>query len=386
MVCQNPLNRTIKFMLTLSGTWPGASCILPFRTFLVVSVIVTTFCNLRYFMIHMYTGTLGNFIDCLSIIFAHFKVLFKCLTLWFNQRKFIEILNMMREDWNDCTNNDVSMRITASKAKSSERITYVIAILQTLSVLGYSSGPLLANIDVTNNTTEILFITKMEVPFDINTQRTYRLLLMAECFTLFIYSWSAGAINCLLLILTLHIAGQIDIVCYWLTHVAPSGDENKDESITIATTKIIQKHKKIIRFSNIVETLFAYITLMQFVLNTIMICALAFLVVSAIGTPDMKQSIVKCFFFYIATNLEAYIFCFSGEHLQNKSKEISLAAYNSAWYGMKLKDSRILLFIILISQKPLTLTIGKMTDLSLQSFTKIMNASGSYLSILLAMR
>ncbi|XP_011065062.1 PREDICTED: odorant receptor 2a-like [Acromyrmex echinatior] len=95
---------------------------------------------------------------------------------------------------------------------------------------------------------------------------------------------------------------------------------------------------------------------------------------------------MKSLLFYTITNLEAFIFCYAGEYLNNKSKEIGVAAYNCEWYDLKSTESRILLFIILRSQKQLTLTVGKMMDLSLQAFTSIMNASGSYLSMLLAMQ
>ncbi|XP_012061480.1 PREDICTED: odorant receptor 4-like [Atta cephalotes] len=292
----------------------------------------------------------------------------------------------MQEDWSDCANNDISLRETASKAKISERITNLILILHTMTVSGHGIGVILANVDVTDNTTtELRFFTKIEIPFDINTQRTYRCILITEFFFLMMWSWSSGAINSLLIILTFHTAGQIDIVRYWLTHLVCSKNESKDESVSIAATKIIYKHKKIIRLSEYIESLFTYIALVLFVSNSVMICLLAFLVVTAIGSSNASEQLVKSFLFYFITNLEAYIFCYAGEYLKNKSKEIGFAAYNSAWYDMKSKDSRVLLFVILRSQKPLTLTAGKMMELSLQSFTSIMNTSGSYLSVLLAM-
>ncbi|XP_071569012.1 odorant receptor 4-like [Temnothorax nylanderi] len=386
MIRQNPLDGTMKFMLTLSGAWPGASSALFWRMFFIVSVIIAQCCRYRYVVIHMHSATLSDFMDCLSVALANCKVLFKCLVLWLNQPKFIEVLTIMKKDWSDCVNDDISMRMTASKAKTSERITRIILILHTMSVVSFSIGVILANVDVTNNTTELIFLTKIEVPFDVNTQRTYRFILLIELCFIFMMAWSSGTTNSLLLILTLHTAGQIDILRYWLTQLTPSGNVSKDESLAAATTKIIEKHKKIICFSKNIESLYTHIALVQFVSNTLMICALAFLVVTTIGSPNATKQIVRSFFFFVITNLEAYIFCFAGEYLKNKNKEIGFAAYNSAWYDMKTKDSRVLLFIMLRSQKQLTLTAGKMMDLSLQSFTSIINASGSFLSMLLAMR
>ncbi|XP_011631564.1 putative odorant receptor 92a [Pogonomyrmex barbatus] len=162
--------------------------------------------------------------------------------------------------------------------------------------------------------------------------------------------------------------------------------EEKHNSIVIVMSKIIRKHQKIIHLSENIENLYSYIALLQFTSNTVMICSLGFLIVTAIGSPDATEQIVRSLLFYAVTNLEAFIFCFAGEYLSNKSKAIGNAAYNSDWYDMKAKDSRILLFIILRSQRQLKLTAGKMTDLSLECFTNIMKASGSYLSVLLAMR
>ncbi|KAL0134071.1 hypothetical protein PUN28_001145 [Cardiocondyla obscurior] len=161
----------------------------------------------------------------------------------------------------------------------------------------------------------------------------------------------------------------MDILHAWLINFAPQDSGRKHELIT--TDKIIQKHQKIINFSKNVENLYSYIALLQFASNTIMICSLAFLIVSAIGTPDAVEQIIRTLLFYAITNLEAFVFCYAGEYLNNKSKAVGNAAYNSTWYNLKPKDSRILSFIILRSQKQLTLTVGKMADLSLEYFASV---------------
>lgn len=70
----------------------------------------------------------------------------------------------------------------------------------------------------------------------------------------------------------------MDILRYWLINFASKENGKKRESIT--TDKIIQKHQKIINLSKNVENLYTYIALLQFLSNTIMICSLAFLIVS----------------------------------------------------------------------------------------------------------
>ncbi|XP_011631563.1 odorant receptor 4-like isoform X2 [Pogonomyrmex barbatus] len=298
-------------------------------------------------------------------------------------RKFLEVLTMMAEDWNDCTDNNVNMRETACKAKLANRITNAMFTLHTITIVAYSIGILLADVDVTAQS-EVPLLLKVELPININTKRKYKMLLAMQFVHLIMAGCGNGLLNTLLLTLTFHVGGQMDILRCWLN--VPIGNKERSESISNMTSKIIRKHQKIINFSEYIEDLYTYIALVQFTSNTVLICSLGFLIITAIGSPDATEHIVRSLLFYIVTNLEAFIFCYAGEYLKNKSKAIGMAAYNSAWYEMKPENSRNLIFVILRAQKQLTLTVGKIMDLSLESFTNIMKASGSYLSVLLAMQ
>ncbi|EFN71830.1 Odorant receptor 2a [Camponotus floridanus] len=97
----------------------------------------------------------------------------------------------------------------------------------------------------------------------------------------------------------------------------------------------------------------------------------ALIVTLSLGTNEGVRMLIKTAFFYIAIVLEAFIFCFSGEYLSNKSRTIGDATYESLWYALKPRDSRILLFVIMRSQTRLTITAGKFMDLSLEGFTSV---------------
>ncbi|XP_018348683.1 PREDICTED: uncharacterized protein LOC108752379 [Trachymyrmex septentrionalis] len=95
------------------------------------------------------------------------------------------------------------------------------------------------------------------------------------------------------------------------------------------------------------------------------------LVTLSLDTPNAAAILVKSVLFYISMNLEAFIYCFCGEYLSAKSKMIGNAIYNSLWYEFSAKESRTILFLILRSQKRLTITSGKVVDLSLERFTSV---------------
>ncbi|XP_012061506.1 PREDICTED: odorant receptor 47a-like [Atta cephalotes] len=109
------------------------------------------------------------------------------------------------------------------------------------------------------------------------------------------------------------------------------------------------------------------------------------IILISLDTPNAAAILVKSVLFYISMNLEAFIYCFCGEYLSAKSKMIGNAMYNSLWYDFPAKEGRIILFLILRSQKRLTITSGKVVDLSLERFTSVVKASLSYISVLLAM-
>ncbi|XP_018301318.1 odorant receptor 67b-like [Mycetomoellerius zeteki] len=380
------INRTVEFMLTMFGVWPGISCVILYRVFWMITLAINQFFHYSYFVTHFHFDNLFDLMDCLSSFLAHVKLTVKLIIFSLKQRKFVEILTTMAEDWNDCNNDGVAVRETAGKTKLSSRICNGLIILHTIAAFAYVIGILLADADVTDRTAELPLMMKMEYPFIIDTQRKYSLVLVTQFLFVMVCSWGAGLFNALFLTLTLHVGSQINILLCWLTKIGSKDIENKHDSFVTVTTKIIRKHQKIINLSENVENLYSYIALLQFTSNIVMICSLAFLIVTAIGSPDATEQIVRSLLFYAVTNLEAFIFCFAGEYLSNKSKAIGNAAYNSAWYDMKAKDSRVLLFIILRSQRQLKLTAGKMTVLSFECFTNIMKASGSYLSVLLAMK
>jgi len=54
-----------------------------------------------------------------------------------------------------------------------------------------------------------------------------------------------------------------------------------------------------------------------------------------------------------------------------QTKSISDAIYESYWYNMIPSDSRILLFVMMRSQKRLTITAGKIFDLTLEGFMSV---------------
>lgn len=107
----------------------------------------------------------------------------------------------MTDDWRDCTHSDISMQKAMSKAKVSDRIINGIIVLHTMTIVAYCVGIIFTDVDITDQTKELPHFSKINIPFNIKTLRTYRFVLITQFFHLILNAWMAGITNALLLTL-----------------------------------------------------------------------------------------------------------------------------------------------------------------------------------------
>ncbi|XP_014480015.1 PREDICTED: odorant receptor 4-like [Dinoponera quadriceps] len=226
-------------------------------------------------------------------------------------------------------------------------------------------------------------ILKMKFPFEISTHPIYVAVTVVQFIHLVFVGWGIGFVNTLLVSLILHIGGQIDILQDWFKRAFARNELEQSNEIT--PQLLVTKHQQIIMFSENIENLYTYIAFMILLSNTLIICCLGFVIATSLDEPNAAAILVKSFMFYVTMNLDVFTYCYAGEYLSAKSKMIGDAAYDSVWYNVAAKNSRIVFFVVLRSQKQLTITCGKIMDLTLERFTSVVKASASYMSVLLAM-
>ncbi|XP_071568999.1 uncharacterized protein [Temnothorax nylanderi] len=384
MKVENTVSKVIEIWLQIFGVWPNTSCVLLRRLFWTVMLVIEQAFQYRYIVDHFYLIKFSDMMNILSLTMAYTIFSIKLIILWFKQRTFNEILTIMAIDWEKCSSTKFSMFTTTSNVKLSKRFTNITVILYSTSVIIFSSGILVKHADngiISNVSTRLLL--DMDLPFDANRRFVYESIIIIQFLHLLLCSDAMGLINALLITLILHISGQIDILRKSLMEIFPK--ERKLSPSCSMIKEIIQKHKKIIIFSEHIENLFSYVALVMFISDTLIMCFLGFTIVTSIGRSDGSESIIKSVSFYLVMNMQTFVFCLAGEYLSAKSKSIGDAAYNSLWYKSNSKDSRIILLLIMRSQNRLTITIGKIMNLSLEQFSSIVKASASYMSVLLAM-
>ncbi|XP_014480020.1 PREDICTED: odorant receptor 4-like [Dinoponera quadriceps] len=369
-------------ILRLFGIWPGVSYGPLCKIFWLIVMITNTTLQFMFLFLHARSINFTVFMYAFAATLALSMKLIKLSIFWCNQRRFDELWRTISMNWEHSGAFASAVNITG-KRHMLHFLPNFIVMFNSLSVIMTSYNALKTGIhfDEASNATRP-YVLFMHLPFDVNRQSVYLLVIFLQFFYLLISSAGAATINSVLIILMLYLGDQIDIICRCLTKM-PLEENMRKANVTIVK-EIIRKHQSVIAFSENVEAIYTYIALILLVLNTLITCGLGFILVTSIGSPDFSKMVKKNLMFYSAINIETFVFCFAGEYLSAKSREIGEAAYSSPWYQSKFHCNAVL-FMIMRSQNQLTITMGKFTSLSLELFSNILKTSGSYVSVLLAM-
>ncbi|XP_071644337.1 odorant receptor 82a-like isoform X2 [Temnothorax longispinosus] len=371
------ISRLVEIGLRFIGMWPDSAYPNLYWSSYMMMMLVSQYYQYSYVVAHFDVSNLPLLSDCLGLTLANSLAFLKLLFLWWNRRIFYNILAAMDRDWNDCVINDYSIMMTV--ANQSRRCSVVLIGVHLVTGFFLTIGVYTARM-MSNSGGPRAFPVKMEFPFMALESPLFECILAGQIFYVLSSASVVGMINGLLATLVIHVGGQVDIMRQVITEVHSNNDELGTSLFII--NNLIHRHQKIITLSNDIESLFSSIALLQLLWNTLVICFSGFMIILTLSTNKGAMVLIKSMFLYIAKTLEVFVFCYAGEFLSFKSKSISDAIYESLWYNMVPSNSRIMLFIMMRSQKRLTITAGKIFDLTLEGFMSVMKASASYMSVL----
>ncbi|XP_050320970.1 odorant receptor 45a-like [Bactrocera neohumeralis] len=141
----------------------------------------------------------------------------------------------------------------------------------------------------------------------------------------------------------------------------------------------IAYHQRIIAMTEQLNIIYQPIVFVQFSLNALQICFLAYQIGSGVvDTVDLPF----LFLFMISVGIQLMIYCYGGQHLQNESVNVSKSIYqtiNSSSWPNELR--KVLLISMMRAQKPSKLT-GIFFDVDLPLFLWVWRTAGSYVTLL----
>ncbi|XP_011148028.2 odorant receptor 13a-like [Harpegnathos saltator] len=385
MIFTSTVSPSLRNGLRFLGIWPDVSHAAVNQLLYISSILIMQYFQYLYVFAHCKPGELQNLVDGLPATLDYSLTTIKLLTLWANRRVVHEILAAMDADWRECVNVDRYSQVMTAKAGISYFCSNAMLNFNTIAGVLYLLGDYAVGIVYhaeDDNTTSRPFPIKLLFPLEAEQSPIYELLVVVVFVHVMLNTYTVAILNALIFTLVLHASGQIDIICQEFRNNSEETSHYGFSRYTIGM--LVERHNKVISFSENIDKLFSFMSVMQVFWNTLVICCLGLVVMTSIH-DETGVDLVKTIFAYCAIMMEIFIFCFAGEYLSFKSRSLADAAYESLWYNMSPNHGKNVLFIIMRSQKQLNITAGGMTSLSLEAFASIMKASASYVSVLHAM-
>ncbi|XP_074037331.1 odorant receptor 46a [Leptinotarsa decemlineata] len=153
----------------------------------------------------------------------------------------------------------------------------------------------------------------------------------------------------------------------------------RSDQVNRGLKNCVKHHVKIIRFHEILEKVFSMIILMQYATSAAVICNIGF---QLVHVDPMSMQLIPILVYFIAMMIQLAIYCWFGNEIIVKSLDIRDSCYNFKWFESDLKARKTITIIMERSKKPMLLTAGKFSVLSLQSYTSVMRTSYSYFALL----
>ncbi|XP_071052073.1 odorant receptor 82a-like [Onthophagus taurus] len=149
--------------------------------------------------------------------------------------------------------------------------------------------------------------------------------------------------------------------------------------LKLALKKIVIYHQSIIKLAYDFEDQFNVLVLTVFLANTAILC---FTMYHASLYPITNERSLQDFAFIVTISTQVFLYCYWGNELALESEKVAWTCYESDFVGAGCSFQKSLVLIMNRSQKPILLTAGKFTNLSLMTFVGILRLSYSYYMVL----
>ncbi|KAJ3643969.1 hypothetical protein Zmor_026648 [Zophobas morio] len=153
----------------------------------------------------------------------------------------------------------------------------------------------------------------------------------------------------------------------------------KQEIIIELVKKCISHHDEILKFVTEFEDCSSVVLFSQMAGTMFVIC-FSCLQLSKLNSVDSNFGQFAMILIVILAQI--YFYCYYGATLSEQSESLIDAIYMGPWYTYDVRTQRTLLTIMERSKIPVTITAGKLVDLSLPTFTPILRRSYSLIAVM----
>nr|ALM26196.1 odorant receptor 8 [Athetis dissimilis] len=330
------------------------------------------------------------FIDDMMFFFTDCSVLSKVLTFLLMREKIIKILDVLESDI--FQPEDAEEKAIVEKAKEFNKLYWkIVAYLSNLS--NYSN--LLPFVIHFVKGTELRFpvCTYSFLTDSLRSMLIYPLYIYQGMGITFHMLYNVNVDTFFLGLMILAIA-QLEVLDVKLRKVT---DVNKLDGVIneisnepmdrnkIAVMKInkcIIHFDEVSRFCKLIEEVFTVTLFVQFSMASCIICVC----LMRFTMPAPLDYLLFLGTYMIAMMLQIMVPCWFGSKIMHMSSQLAFSIYNCDWTTASREFKSNMRLFVERTNKPLTITGGKMFCLSLSAFTSIMNSAYSFFTLLQQMQ
>ncbi|XP_066603781.1 odorant receptor 13a-like [Prorops nasuta] len=214
----------------------------------------------------------------------------------------------------------------------------------------------------------------------------YQLVCLGQLIATYCLTISYSGVDCLVYLLIFHLCAQFEILHRILKQAINTSKKMKNpDGFKIAIGMAVRKHEYLNWFAKCMEDSFNICFLVQIMFSTLLMCFQYFSVFNTISrSGDRPMNEVIFMVTYIVGNmLFIFVYCYMGELLIVASGGVRSAVLESNWYELTPKNMKMLMFILLRSKKPLKLTAGKFSVLSVETYSNVVKTAAGYMSVMM---
>lgn len=206
-------------------------------------------------------------------------------------------------------------------------------------------------------------------PFDIYRPEMFPIAIGWTCWLAWIVLLSGHAYDLLLYAFLTLLAMEFDNLKNDIKNLCGEPEQEGMKRIK----SLIDQHNKLLNLSGKLQKLFSVSLFLSFVITSIIMCFIMFLLVIFRANGD--YSLYGHYITYLTVmGGQTLLLCYFGQKLIDASESVSGEVYCSGWEKSHDKDQkRYLALIISRAQRPNKLTAMGFADISLETFTKVIN-------------
>ncbi|KAK9737164.1 7tm Odorant receptor [Popillia japonica] len=335
-------------------------------------------CFLGAILMKLFSDNMDMFttIDNFSAVTVASQVLTKETGLFIHLQEFRTVINCTKEFWpKDKFGKQINDKLENIESIGKRYLQiYILSVIAAVSL--YMLKPILEG----NQTLPFGWVTFCSLEENLSCYILNYVLEVA--WTLFGLYVLVGFDSLFILLL---ICGYCELEQIKHVLISMDPDETTDEDdvqLLVLISSVIEQHNRVLNLFEGIQDLLGNLLLWQFVATLLSLCASLFVLTST-DFPPSVPILTRTLPYILCVFIQNFIYCAAGQVITDQSLSVADAAYASKWWvKSQPKLRKMILLIILSSQRPVEMTAGGFFVLNFETFVAIMKATGSALAFL----